>query len=223
MKGVGVGKDSEKLQSLYDKEYFEDGIVTGKSCYQNYQWLPELTIKMAHNLIKYLSVKDGEKILDYGCAKGYLVKALRVLDVEAYGCDISEYAMHTIDTDVRDYCRLLPASGELPFDMTFDWIVSKDVMEHMSEEQIDSFLTQAAGASRKMFHIIPLGDNGVFRVSSYHEDPSHIQIQDEDWWMKRFEACGWKVTSFEFIVKGIKEKWTQRYPKGNGFFVLEKK
>jgi len=68
----------------YDEEYFESGLATGKSCYLNYRWLPELTIKMAHNIIRYLDLKENEKILDYGCAKGYLVKAFRILDIEAY-------------------------------------------------------------------------------------------------------------------------------------------
>ena len=37
----------------YDKDYFKNGIASGKSCYSNYRWLPELTIPMAYNIIKY--------------------------------------------------------------------------------------------------------------------------------------------------------------------------
>ncbi len=34
-----------------------------------------------------------KKVLDVGCAKGFLVEAVRPRGVEAFGNDISEYAM----------------------------------------------------------------------------------------------------------------------------------
>lgn len=209
---------------VYDREYFEDGMCTGKSCYTNYRWMPELTIKMAHNFIKYLNLTESDKVLDYGCSKGYLVKALRILDIDAYGCDISEYALESVDSDARDYCRLIKNDSLIPFDsIKFDWIVSKDVFEHMSEENIDVFLDCSFSFAKKMFHIIPLGDNGVFRIPEYHHDTSHIRIHDEKWWTKKFEEYDWKIISFDYRVRGIKDNWTKKYEKGNGFFTLERK
>jgi len=210
---------------IYNKSYFEDGLCTGKSCYVNYRWMPELTIKMAYYFIKYLDLKESDKVLDYGCSKGYLVKALRILDIDAYGCDISEYALESVDSDARNYCRLIMDDDSLiPFDsIEFDWIVSKDVFEHLSEENINVLLDCSFSFAKKMFHVIPLGNNGVFRIPEYHQDLSHIQIHDEKWWIKKFEEHGWKIISFDYSVKGIKENWTKKYEKGNGFFTLERK
>lgn len=70
---------------MYDREYFEYGVETGKSNYQNYRWIPELTIPMAMTIIDLLGIKPNESVLDYGCAKGYLVKALRMLHRNAWG------------------------------------------------------------------------------------------------------------------------------------------
>lgn len=208
---------------IYDRDYFEDGLCTGKSCYINYRWMPELTIKMAHNLIKYLNLKESDKVLDYGCSKGYFVKALRILDIDAYGCDISEYALESVDSDVRDCCRLIMDDSLIPFDgVEFDWLVSKDVFEHMSEENIDVLLDCSFSFAKKMFHVIPLGNNGVFRIPEYHQDNSHIQIHDEKWWTKKFEERSWKIIGFDYHVKGIKDNWTKKYEKGNGFFTLER-
>ena len=102
-------------QELYDREYFENGIITGKSCYQNYRWMPETTIKMAFNIIKYLHLPEGARFLDFGCAKGYLVKALRLLDIDAYGCDVSKYTIEMADAESQDYCKLVTDSSILPF------------------------------------------------------------------------------------------------------------
>ena len=52
---------------------------------------------MAQVIIDYLDIHRGQKILDIGCAKGYLVKALRWLGRDAYGFDISDYALEKSD------------------------------------------------------------------------------------------------------------------------------
>jgi cyclopropane fatty-acyl-phospholipid synthase-like methyltransferase len=210
-------------QSEFDQDYYENGIITGKSCYMNYRWMPELTIKMAHHIVKHLHLDEDDKILDYGCAKGYLVKAFRILEVPACGCDISDYAIGSVDTDVRNFCRLIEDSNNpFPFEDKFTWIMSKDVLEHMSEEEIDTFLKQAYLKADKMFHVVPLGDGQKFTVPEYELDKTHKMAQTKDWWLNKFENAGWKLDLFSFDLKGIKDNWTEKYPKGNGFYILKK-
>ena len=61
--------------NIYDKNYYECGIESGKSLYTNYRWMPELTIPMCSRMIEHLKISSRDKILDFGCAKGYSVKA----------------------------------------------------------------------------------------------------------------------------------------------------
>jgi cyclopropane fatty-acyl-phospholipid synthase-like methyltransferase len=206
----------------YDKDYFENGVATGKSGYDNYRWLPELTIKLAYNIIKYLGIKDEHAVLDYGCAKGYLVKALRILDIDAYGADISEYAINMADSDVRQYCRLINSTGGLPFERKFDWLITKDVLEHMTEDVLGEFLKISRSSAVNSFHVVPLGHgDGHYIVPSYDLDLTHTIAQPADWWIDKFTHAGWKLKSFSHCVPGVKENWTSQFEKGNGFFVLE--
>ena len=46
------------------------------------------------------------RVLDAGCAKGFLVEALRDRGIEAFGVDISEYAISEVRPDIREYCRV---------------------------------------------------------------------------------------------------------------------
>lgn len=209
----------------FDCDYFENGIVSGKSCYENYRWLPELTIRMAHRMIKYLGMPDGASVLDFGCAKGYMVRALRILDMEAFGCDVSRYAVGNADPEVRAYCRVChPANGRMiPFDRRFQWIVSKDVLEHLDESALMGFLDEAREHTDRMFHVIPLADeNGVFVVPEYERDITHSLRKSSEWWRAHFEERGWKCVRFALAVPGVKDNWTARYPKGNGFFVFQR-
>ncbi len=201
----------------FDEEYFERGQITGKSCYLNYRWMQELTIKMAHNIIKKLKITN-DKVLDYGCAKGYLVKALRILDINAYGCDISDYAIKMVDSEVRNYCKLV--KGAIPFGQ-FDWIITKDVLEHLAEEDLDKFLLEATKKTKRMFNVVPLGDNeNKFIIPEYQLDKTHKLAKPKDWWVAKFQNFGWKVEEFTHCVRGIKDNWVVKYPEGNGFFTL---
>lgn len=206
----------------YDKDYFENGIVTGKSCYTNYRWMPEHTIKMAYSIIKYLGLDEGSVVLDYGCSKGYLVKALRILEISAYGCDVSPYAIEHTDADVREFCELI--TDRVPYgEVEFEWLLSKDVLEHVPEEEIETLLTATRDNVSKMFHVIPLGDsNGRFIIDSYHDDPTHITIREKEWWIDKFAKSGWELQRFDYKVSGIKDNWTDLYKEGNGFFTFAK-
>lgn len=209
---------------VYDRDYYENGVVAGKSCYENYRWMPEMTIKMAYRMMKHLKLHEGATLLDYGCAKGYLVKALRILDVEAFGCDVSSYAIENVDPEVRPFCRCSTGDVDVvPFDRSFDWVISKDVLEHLDEKAVDRFMAAVGKHTKRMFHVIPLANShGKFVVPEYERDTTHVLRQTSDWWQKRFEHHGWHCESFDFDVPGIKENWTSRYPKGNGFFILKR-
>jgi predicted TPR repeat methyltransferase len=206
---------------FYDKDYYENGIVSGKSCYVNYRWMPELTIKMANRIVRYLNININDVVLDFGCAKGYIVKALRILDINAFGCDISQYAINSVDSDARDYCYLVK-NNIFENNRKYDWLITKDVLEHMNEADIDKLLSQGLNNVKSMFHVIPLGNNGKFIVPEYHDDPSHIQIQSKGWWIEKFQEHGWEVIKFDYRVDGIKDNWTERYEFGNGYFTLSK-
>lgn len=208
--------------NFYDQTYFEDGIVSGKSCYINYRWIPELTIPMVYFIMKELGIEPGDRVLDYGCSKGYVVRALRLLGVEAFGVDISEYAIKHCDSDVRDYCRLITEQDPVPWNESFDWVMTKDVLEHIPTDGLDRFLTDYTPLTQHMFHVIPLGDHGVFRIPEYHSDRSHVQMNDEAWWTALFVKHGWKSIGIKHRVHGIKNNWAFRHKAGNGFFTLEK-
>ena len=114
-------------KNSYNKDYYENGLIKGISGYQNYRWIPELTIPMAYHLIQNLPISNNQRILDYGCAKGYLVKALRLLGFDAYGVDVSEYAIDNVDSDIRKFCSLIKKTSKKNLlYQGYDWMIAKD-------------------------------------------------------------------------------------------------
>lgn len=79
--------ESVDYKGLYTMEYYKSGC--GADYTKKDIWIPFFD-NMAERIIeKYAPVT----VLDMGCAFGYLVSALRSKGVQAYGIDISEYAL----------------------------------------------------------------------------------------------------------------------------------
>jgi len=167
---------------------------------------------MAHRMINYLKIREFETILDFGCALGYLVKALRLLGYDARGYDVSEYVLDNCDKDVEGYIHNKLVSA--------DWCISKDVFEHLEEKEIDSLLKKFKGFFNNVFLVIPLGDGKKFVVPEYERDITHVTRQPREWWENKFKKYGWKIEKFDYLIKGVKENWSH-HEKGNGFWVLK--
>ena len=200
-------------RNAYQSAYFERGVQTGKSLYTDYRWIPELTVPMAMVMVDYLGIKRGQKVLDIGCAKGYLVKALRWLGRDAWGCDISDYALEKADPEIRQFL-----SKHLP-NQDFHFAVSKDTLEHIPLPALRELLTKLK--SRVLFIIIPLGDGIRYNVPAYELDTTHIHRQPLVWWNQLLKINGWSIRSSVLRVPGIKDNWASE-DLGNGFIVAEK-
>ena len=208
---------------IYDRDYYERGLETGKSCYQNYRWVPELTIPMAMAMIDLLGIKRGQTVLDYGCAFGFLVKALRLLGRKAWGVDISTYAIE--NADPSEHCFLKAGNylhGKAAFlqSLHSDFCIAKDVFEHIPYSEIVEVFEWINADT--MFAIIPLGENDKYRAPANNLDVTHKICKDETWWTNLLEKNGWELQDFTFRIEGIKDSYYEKHPKAHGFFTLEK-
>jgi SAM-dependent methyltransferase len=171
--------------------------------------------------IDYLGITREHKVLDFGCAKGYVVKALRLLYRQAWGCDISSYALEEADKNTRRFLNICSPKDVVPFVFGFDFIIVKDVLEHISEFEIDRVLAQLLKSGKKLFAIIPLGENDRFVIPANNLDKTHVLAKNPGWWIARFEQNGWDLCDFQHRIPGIKDHWSH-FEKGDGFFLLER-
>lgn len=197
----------------FNKDYFENGIKKGLSGYENYHYIPTRSYSEAIELVKRF---DFNSVIDYGAAKGFLVHALRQLGKEAYGEDISDYAIENCLPDVQKYMSK-------PGNRQVDFMVGKDVLEHVHEDEMLFLLEFLYTKANQFLFVVPLGEDGMYRIREYEVDKSHYTKRDEDWWLDIFKLAGFKIKAFDYSMGRIKEKWTTVYPFGNGFFILGKK
>jgi SAM-dependent methyltransferase len=200
----------------FTADYYERGEELGLSCYTNYRWLPHLTVPMASRIVQHLRVEKEETLLDFGCAKGFLVKALRTLGYNAFGVDISTYAIMSADDATAPYLSLI--SGIIEY-AAFDWVLAKDVLEHVPEECLVELLTKLH--ARKMFAAMPLGDGREYVIGRMEDDVTHIIRRPLEWWVEQFRAAGFRDVWASYSMAGVKERWTKAFSVGNGFIIAE--
>lgn len=164
----------------YDEDYFCNGVATGKSSYHDYRWLPNTSLPQADWLKRVLHIKGDDTVFDFGCARGFLIKALRMRGVDAFGCDGSKWAVQNCDPSVKDYITQAFPEGR------FDHIIMKDVAEHIELASLKTILEVLITAARKnLLLIVPLTHHpdGPYLRDEDNADPSHVIAQPLEWWM----------------------------------------
>ena len=121
--------DQIRTGHVYDEHYFRHycGPIPYDRCRK--EWL-EFFAKIADEIVRQIRPRT---VLDVGCAKGFLVEALRDRGVFAYGIDISEYAISEVREDIKPYCKV--QSLLEPLEGRYDLIICIEVLEHLPKEE----------------------------------------------------------------------------------------
>jgi hypothetical protein len=174
---------------------------------------------MAKRIVEHCGIRTDQRILDFGCARGYLVKAMLELGyVDTFGIDVSQWVVENCDPDVKNRIRLIN-NGIIA--IASDWIIAKDVLEHIP------FVKQAINelmrvAREGVFVVVPLSShyNSPYVVPEYEQDITHCQRYPLWAWAEMFMRPGWRVEA-SYRVKGIKDNYAQ-YEQGNGFITARR-
>lgn len=118
-------------------------------------------------------------VLDAGCAKGFLVEALRDRGVEAWGVDVSEHAIAEVHESVREYCH----TGSLtePLDRRYDLIVCIEVLEHIPAADANAAVANLCAATDRLLLSTTPDSYGV---------PTHFNVQPPEAWSEALAQHG---------------------------------
>lgn len=152
---------------------------------------------LADDLIKELSLEKTNKILDFGCATGGLLKELKERGFKFLkGTDISYWAV----TQAKINNELLKQVDYFNLELlskTYDYVFCFDVLEHIDTYNLQQILSLfAMGKIKKGFIVrVPVsakeGEHFVLPVS--RNDKTHIQIHTKEWWIDLFKKHGFKL------------------------------
>src|SRR5438270_1825298 len=125
------------------------------------------------------------KVLDAGCAMGFLVEAFWDRGVSCDGIDISEYAISQVRRDVQPYCH--SRSLVEPVTDQYDLITCIEVLEHMQDFDARVAIGNLCKAS------------DVILFSSSPNDfsePTHVNVRPPAYWLAQFAENGFYPDAF---------------------------
>jgi protein-L-isoaspartate(D-aspartate) O-methyltransferase len=156
--------------------------------------------KVARAMAEHYKLKAGDKILDVGCGKGYLLYDFTkvVPGIDVTGLDISSYAIANAKEEIKDRIRLGNATA-LPFpDKSFDLVFSLTTLHNLHNYDLDKALRE----------VERVGRNNYICVESYRNEQEKANLlywqvtcesfctpEEWDWWFRLTGYTG----DFSFI------------------------
>jgi SAM-dependent methyltransferase len=119
-----------ELAKRFDFDYWDGD---RRVCYGGYRYVPGRWEKVARLMARYYEIKPGDRILDVGCGKAFLLYdfTVAVPGIEVVGVDISDYAIAHSKEEVRDRLQVANAIS-LPFpDASFDLVISITTLHNL--------------------------------------------------------------------------------------------
>ena len=189
-----------KISRKYDFDYFDGSRDFGYGGYKyDGRW-----IAVAKDIISFFNLKEGSKILDVGCAKGFLIYDLKNLKMDVYGLDVSSYAKTNSLESIKDRIAIGNAK-KLPFlNDYFDLVLSINTIHNLDK-------SDCAAAIRELIRVVKVKSNIFIQVDSY-ETTEEKEIF-ESWvltakyhdftheWEKLFKSCNYKGYYYWTIIK----------------------
>jgi len=137
-----------ELAKKWDYDYWDGD---RRINYGGYRYMPGRWEKVAKAMADHYGIKAGDKILDVGCGKGFLLYdfTLVVPGVEVYGIDISAYAIEHAKEEIKDRLRVGNATG-LPWpDKHFDLVYSLTTLHNLHCYDLDPALREIERVGKK--------------------------------------------------------------------------
>lgn len=185
----------------YDADYFEYGRKSNWR--QGYTWQNFASLFRSTATFLCDSFPHAELYLDAGCAKGFLIHALREKGKTAFGFDHSPWAVSHALSEAMPF--IIQADVEhVQFECKFDLLLAFSILSHLSEAQARAFLQRAkTWVNIGLLATMPTfaSEKEVQQFKLHDNDPSHMLLKSRDWWHEFFLSAGWKQDGLHRLLQ----------------------
>lgn len=150
-----VGADKAACATIakrFDRDYWDGDRSTGYGGYRyDGRWRP-----VAEAIARHYDLRPGQRILDVGCGKGFLLYELTqaVPGLEVAGIDVSRYALDHAKDEVRPHLQLADARA-VPFaDGSFDLVLAVNVLHNLYVFDLCQALRELERVARHKYLVV---------------------------------------------------------------------
>jgi SAM-dependent methyltransferase len=166
--------------SHYDQEYFQADWREGGNRYdlETRREIEERNPQLIREVF------EPRRALDVGCGPGFLMYFLYELGVEVDGIDYSEETVRLAPAEVRDRIKVGSVTESHVPDGSYDLVICREVMEHLTVLQIRAAVGAICRASSRYVYLTtrfhPEPRDLLDFTTQFDVDPSHITLLNKD-------------------------------------------
>ena len=185
--------DGKAYKDYFDQDYFETPGYKSGYDHRNYNRQAYLNKAIAVWITQTLKLIGNERILEIGCAFGWVVEWMyKLYGFDVYGQEISHYAIQNAPLEIRNRIRECE-SVEIAFDGKFDLVYAIETFEHVPKHRVSEYFQNIYNCLNDggiVFCTICLGHNDDRGADI---DQSHQTLQPREWWNERFQEAGFVI------------------------------
>jgi SAM-dependent methyltransferase len=135
----------------FGREYFDGTREQGYGGYKyDGRWIP-----IAEDFVSYYDLKAGDRVLEIGCAKGFLLKDLMTVcpGLEVFGVDVSDYAVMNCEPEVVGRIHIGDAKSLKFPNGSFDLAISINTIHNLERSDCITALKEMVRVSPKASYI----------------------------------------------------------------------
>jgi 2-polyprenyl-3-methyl-5-hydroxy-6-metoxy-1,4-benzoquinol methylase len=135
-------------------------------------------------------------VLDVGCGPGFLMLFLAELGAEVRGIDFAPASIDLAPPEMRDLIAIGDVTEPHVPERSFDLVVCREVLEHLTVLQVRRTVEQLCRASSRFvyattrFHSDPASFLDV--TTDYETDPTHVSLLTKDFMRCLFVLEGFR-------------------------------
>jgi len=191
--------ECSEIAIQYGKDYWDGDRQYGYGGYK-YDGRQRAT---AEAMAKHYGIKPGDKILDVGFGKGYLLYEFTqvIPGVEVAGIDISQYGLENSKEEVKPFLQIGNAVS-LPFeDNSFDFVVSITTLHNLYNYELNSAVKEIerVGKGIKKHIVIESYRNESEKANLLYWQLTCRSFYTPKEWEWVFEQCGY-TGDYSYIV-----------------------
>jgi len=137
----------------FEKDFFDGDRKVG---YGGFNYNPKYWTKVVKDIYNYYKLKSGDRILDVGCAKGFMLYDFLKLDskLKVFGIDISNYAIDKCIESLKGQLKTENATSLSYPDKYFDLVISINTLHNLDGENLIEAFNQITRVTKKNSYIV---------------------------------------------------------------------
>ena len=196
--GQSKTKKQQELARKFGKDFVDGDRSNG---YGGYYYNERFWKNVIPDFVKHYNLKGGDKILDVGCGKGFML-----FDFYKYnpnfvleGIDISEYAIDNAKPEIKNFVKTGNAKNLHYDDNFFDLVISITTVHNLDIDECKLALKEIERVSKKnKFITVDAYSNQEEKKMMYEWNLTAKTILHTDEWKKVFQDINYSGDYYWF-------------------------